>query len=310
MSNKLMIEKLADLGIAASVEKNKTHGVIMRLEGSLDSALSYMDSIKQLPFTSDMNQAVAFGEVTKTEKLDWVGGTEKELRDDLSGKIDLRPFQKERKRLEESGLLGKLTTTSADLTPKRKRRNSEHDGEWDMARKYEIQPFASTHRIMQAERTLDIVCNFGISGYADAESITRFGVFCWSIVDIIESAGIRCNLFITEDGTAIDVARGHNTNRIKIQLKKASEYVSPSLLAAAFTCNFKRRLLFSMIPLCADLGDYAVSLSLGRPISVEDAAKFENGVLTLSPNAAEGMTAELEKQLLEAIEWKGNEHDT
>lgn len=302
--NKKLQTALADLGLEASIENN-----VSVIRGTLNSVLQASEELERLPWDSKSNRERATHDL-KDRSSDGVrfrGGHYKQLQDDLNGLVDMGPFDRERRKLVESGLLGKLQTATEETTPRRKRRMSEHDGELDLARIYEIQPFYATHKVRSEERSIEIVANFSISAYANAEEIDAYGALVWALADIIENAGIRTRVVYRQRGRGIDKDTRTLGMLQEFVLKEPWEYLPPSLLAATFTTRFYRRMSFAFIPLLADMACKTVFDSLGNAIAETSPIVFTDGKLILGPDAKAGMTDQIREQVMAAIGLKQGE---
>jgi hypothetical protein len=216
----------------------------------------------------------------------------------------MKPFQKAFDVFLNSGLRRDLETVTQNCTPKRTRRLSEHDGEWQFDRRWEITPFQATHVKRMPTRTLTIMANFTVSAWGKSEEIDRYGAIVWAISQLIEKAGISTRIVwyqhartVTECGLA---------SRIEIECKRAGEYLAPSLLAACFTTMFYRRVGFALEVASGEAYGKTVRDSLGSPIRY-DPVKFEKGVLSLAPECVHGYDAELGRCIVAAI--KGGNSD-
>lgn len=301
MPNKTMIQKLEGAGYRIDVGEEK-----IRTTCTLNSMLATLEDFKGLPFAHTANRYSAHRSMISDDYWREKGGTAQALKDALAGKQDMGPFEAARLKLAGSGLLDRLQTHAADVSPRRKRRMSEHDGELDLARIYEIQPFYATHKTLQTDRTIELVCNFSISGFARPESIDEYGALVWSIADVIEAAGIKTRIILFEDGKEVDRRQRLVLEQAFI-LKEPWEYLPPSLLATAFSANFYRRAVFAMIAIGCDAYGYEVSEGLGKPIKRELPVQFSDGKLHLSPHALIGYSAEIESQVMSAINWNRSE---
>jgi hypothetical protein len=296
---------LAEIGLDHAMD-----GTWSLLTGSLASATQAAEAVTDLPYscptTNGVFAGVSMGITGGTEAYakqsdTWIGGTPKELRNALSGNLDMSVFQAKLDEFQRSKL-GQKLTSRADATEKRRKRFfSEHDGEWDHDRQWEIAPFQSTRREDSQTKVIDVKCHFAVSAWTSAAELQNYGAAVWAVTQLIEKAGIQ---------TSISYVLGCNNVaenlgvKITLGIKKPGEYLAPSFLAACFTPNFFRRVGFLLYILACDAAGKAARQSLGQPIGAPSSVTFKDGVLSLSPQAmgsGAGFSAKSEAALLKAI---------
>lgn len=289
MSRSEFSKRLNDLGFSLDAGENES-----RIKGRLGAALSFASEFKNLPWNHNDGKHYLYDDARKK----FSGGTYGDLLQEQSGRIDMRIFQQERRKLESSDLMKKIRASTEHLVPKRTRFMSEHDGEWDFGRRFEITPFSTSRRKLVPGRTIEVCCNFSINCAAGSREIDRYGAMAWAIADVIEKAGIMTR--ITWWMKAQNLASGLNA-KVVLELKKPGEYVTPSLLASAFKSNFYRRVGFGLYVACAELASKAAYSSLGYPSQEDYAIKFDQGVLRLSPRVSTAYDSEIEAEILKAV---------
>jgi hypothetical protein len=228
----------------------------------------------------------------------FAGGSMAKLRRSLSGDIEMAPFESARQKLANSDLMNKLRARLGQAAPKRRRINSEYDGEWDFDRRWESTPFAATTRPPAIVRVITIEAEFAMSGGADSEMIDRYGATVWALCSLIESYGIQAR--IVWRNSANNTSTDAIATDVRIEIKKPGEYLPPSFLAATFQSLFYRRMGFAMIVAACDLAGKTCGGGLGSPIH-RPAVEFLDGVLSLGPNVGRGYTDELEGAIMQAI---------
>jgi hypothetical protein len=303
--NAAFAAKLEAMGFRPSwepVEGSMAGRAVIR--GGMANVLRFVDATKKTLPEARNNPGIG-AHIHQAGDVSFKGGTPESLRRDLEGAISMDRFNAARAKLAKNGLLQKLQTRVAEVVPKRKRFNSEHDGEWSYDRRWEITPFQATCKAAAPAPVIEINCDFSISCHATASAIDAYGALVWAISDILENAGLRTRIIQHEAGTRVRASDGYGSkgleSLIELELKSPEQYVAPSLLAAAFQSNFFRRPIFSLITACAELGDAAVAYGLGSCVQRSPAVKFADGVLYLSPDVRDGHTPEIEKAILEAI---------
>jgi hypothetical protein len=193
----------------------------------------------------------------------WYGWTKRQMLAAGKGNFDMAPFLAQREKL--SKLRASLQEEVKPVGRMRKRCLSEHDGEWQMERQWEIAPFTATRRETGGYLpTLAIDIDFSFSVGVDSDKIAEFGAFCWAIVDVLESTGITTDLAVQNTGyleAYNDMGDLAGTNKgllTNVAVKTAGEYVDTMTLARCFTPGFLRRGIF--------LAKYAAGDALGASL--------------------------------------------
>jgi hypothetical protein len=311
--NTELVKQLNDMGFSINTSAKAipggSAGKTIEVSGRLASVLSLCEAAREgrLALKESYNKGEARSQLgaNRPEEWDsWKEGSLESLEKNLAGEIDLSGHMIERAKLEKTALIQKLQTLSQDLNPRRKRRFSEHDGEWSYDRRYEIEPFQATYRAASPTRILEIEAHFSIAAFTGAREINRYGAIIWAINDLIEKAGVQTRI----------VGRWHTSNitddcsrdsNIEIEVKKPGQYVAPTLIATCFSSNFFRRAIFALDVASCDADGKRASCYLGQPIQQPKAIHFSKGVLTLSPKVMGGITPEMEAEILKAVSYKG-----
>lgn len=185
------------------------------------------------------------------------------------GDYDLSKFIKGRKNAREQA--DKLRLKDVTSWQRRNRFQSEHDGDFDFDKRFEIKPFNSTvNKNNGIRRMVKVNVDFSFNCGISAEEIERYGIRVWSIIDIIESQGICCevNYMWHSTGTYFpkESANDQYKHRQKtiINIKRSDEYVDIKKIARAFTPWFFRRLLFAMDSFIGDSINEKVCTGLGK----------------------------------------------
>lgn len=235
---------------------------------------------------------VHYEKTLRAENTDFTGGSY----DSLFITPDMAAFIAAKEKLKNSNLSKRLSSKFTNIN-KRRRTLNEHDGEWDIARQWEIQPFFNAKRQETPNRIIDIECHLNVSWMVEAKHIAEYGCMVWAINDIIESCGISTNIVLVTESIGTDTGRRINV-RTKVVLKKAGEYINPTNIARCLTPNYLRRILFSWYIVGCDFGDATASEGLGRPCSIDDIVKFDKGKLLIS---SETIRNPSDKQVQEEI---------
>lgn len=200
-------------------------------------------------------------------------GVPEKYADMENGKIDLKPFLKEKEKLGK--LTQALQTKIAPVGKRRVRVFSEHDGDFSLDRRYEIAPFGNCKRENGGfTPTLDLVIDFSFNAGVTASKISQYGAFCWAIVDVVEAAGIPTSITLQTTGkiyTSRDWvgAEGekHYEPRYAIltKVKKPGEYLDQGNIARCFTGDFFRRAIVgNLMRVVSDLGGTDTQMGIGR----------------------------------------------
>lgn len=182
----------------------------------------------------------------------------KELRGET--RVIQRRFENAVEELEKTGLKQALEEGAA-FKKKRKRTMSEHDGDYDMERKWDTHPFATTVLSKKEFPIVELIFPIVNSGGTGHSSISRFGARCLALADLLEKAGYRValtaeNWCTTMRPTQSDLDRlakplgidnptcmGQGTRYI---IRSANDYGDISSMALFGSGEFYRRCAFSL----------------------------------------------------------------
>lgn len=181
--------------------------------------------------------------------------------DDITNLKNMDKFKKQLEDFRKHKLEEKIQKR-VDFSVKRVRRTSEHDGDYDLQKRWEIKPFSSAHRSKVPISVVDFKVDFSISAAMSPEDINSYGAMVWSIIQLVETLGIQVNVTIVTEGVGI---ADNLDNQQEYIIKKSGEYMSPVSLASTFQSTFYRRAIFSGIALCAENQGKHAWDSLGRP---------------------------------------------
>lgn len=261
-----------------------------------DVVVTYDEKLKSL--TTELSGQASFklyreGEKTlthsqmldcyKDDESSWRGGTKKEILNSENGEFDIKPFLDQKEKLQKS-VGSQLEFLEAELLRKRTRFLSEHDGELDFDRLYERAPFYSTKFTNNGvARIMDINVDFTFSAGVDQKAITEYGTMAWAITDILEKAGIRCNIFVN----TVCTGQSHgelpiNDYITKIKIKSTEEYIDTLDIARHFTSNYYRRVIFSNWGMANEAMGREVSYGFGSVKHWDRKSTAEKGVLNLA----------------------------
>ena len=215
---------------------------------------------------------------------EFAGGTVKNFIEQGKGFVDMQDFLKEKEKFKDLYL--KLNSEIAKISPMRKRRYSEHDGEWSLERQWEQAPFSNTYRTNEGIKpTLKINVDFNFRGDVKSDKITKYGCFVWVIIDAIESSGITCEVIQLKANDVSNYLSGDLKNKVKIarvftKIKDAGEYVDAASIARCFTSQFYRRGLFTAMQVRFEEFNTHCHEGLGAPLN--HTAKNKKGELNIN----------------------------
>lgn len=296
--------KLAEMGIETSIDKRGVFTVDTRL----NSALKLLNGHDQVGFTGDNQRRVTgwldLGQEEKPSDRDWEswqGGSARALRESLEGRVNMKRFESAYAEFQKGGLKKDLALELKAAMPKRKRTFSEHDGEWDYDRRFEIEPFQRVKNHRVPTRILEIDAGFGISGSAGADEVNRYGCMVWGISQLIEACGIQTRIIWSCYSKGFAEKNGNTKNaQVRVTVKEPGQYLAPSLLAACFQAVFFRRMGFALLACAAEAQGAQVTWGLGSPDD-RPAAEFRDGRLYISPDSARGGTHAINEAVKESI---------
>lgn len=228
------------------------------------------------------------------------GGTFRELTNALSGKADMKNFLAARAELEKTGIERRIKTRLAELFPRRKRRMSEHDGEWSYDRRWEVTPFQAIAQVASPTRTLQINCRFAARASVSAAHIAKYGAMAWAIIDLIEGSGVSVEVNWLLHSNGVGRSYALETDHV-VNLKRAGEYLAPSLLAGLFTPNFYRRAAFGLEAIAPELEKIPNRSGLCFPQKYEHPIRFADGALFTSDDLFYASADQIEREILAAI---------
>lgn len=231
--------------------------MVIEAEFNWKEALDHFES-KDKGIKYEGNKAL-YTEQASDESSSWRGGTVKELREVPR----FNNFVKTRVDISKRPMFKKIEHKMG-LSPKRKRFMSEHDGEMNFDKLYDIKLFESTMRSQTHSKKLNVVVDFSILAHTDAKDIDRYGATVWAIIQLLEAKGYGVNLLLEQTGRNVYCGNGASYRLKMLQkVKKENEYLSPKVLAMCFQSNWYRRVTFGMMVKCGDEFSFPVNSSLG-----------------------------------------------
>lgn len=236
--------------------------------------------------SSNFNVGGAF---SSSSKNSFYGGGPVDFSNAQEGSLDISPFLSAKKKV--SGITKELSGAFEEIAPQRKRRRDEFDGELDLDKRFEAMPYMRAVRDNTGiVKTIVVNVEFSFNCGVGADEISRYGAFCWSIIDALESSGVLCEVNLVGSIRELSLKAKHTDMDFCVNVKKSSEYIESIELARRFRTDFFRRGLFSIYMLyCAatkgttagNLGYSKNSYKNGQLIGnelrlkINDATKFD-----------------------------------
>jgi len=182
--------------------------------------------------------------------------------EDVTNLKNLDPFKKQLNEFRKNKLEEKITT-KIGYNQIRKRKLSEHDGDFDLDKQWEIKPFIHTKKDMLPMSVIDMNIDMSINSSMSSESINKYGVLIWSLIQLVESLGIQVKVNLINETTKLSYD-DYGGNFI-FNIKKSGEYISPIALATCFQSVFYRRAIFSGFIMACDKFKQTATDGLGYP---------------------------------------------
>lgn len=171
-------------------------------------------------------------------------------------------FEAAREELAQSGIKEQLAE-GMEFKKKRKRMFSEHDGDWDMDKKWDATPFTSTKFFKKEFPIIELIFPMVNSGGVSPASISRFGARCFALAEILEQSGYRvaitgehwCETTMAQPSELNELLKelgeknlvrkvGGNVERVIV--RSASDYGDIQSTAIFGSAEFYRRCFFSI----------------------------------------------------------------
>lgn len=244
------------------------------IESTYTQALDYFHSMKGKTLERSANQH-QFGKLFDDGNLGFKGGTFC----DLKRPADLTGFEEAKKKVQKSKMLNKIKAVLRDQTVRR-RRSDAHDGEYDLDKKWEVNPFSKASRGKSPHRFLKINAHVSFSGFVSAAQIDKYGAMVAAICNVLESSGIGVEIDFISSGRS-NIVGWNNYFEDRIKLKSLHEYLPPNVLIKAFSSNFYRRVCFSRDVMLAELHDQDVAAGLGTPCKYKAKVTWKKGEVSI-----------------------------
>lgn len=243
---------LKEHGVRLSACGRGDNSVLKAETPSLQSAFSVFHSVPMMNHAYVDASNIAFmKKFHEVENPEFTGGTKEEVYKAIGGDFNQEPFLKARQDIGDQ--MQEMAISKLFAARKRRRHFSEHDGELDFDRQWELRPFHSTkHDNSGFLKSIDVDVQMGFNCGVEAKAIAKYGAICWSVIDLLERSGISCNVKVVVDsaGSSYHWIDGNEkkpvfkTNTQEILVKRSDQYVDTMDIARCFTPWFFRSVMF------------------------------------------------------------------
>lgn len=145
----------------------------------------------------------------------------------------------------------------------RRRSRSEHDGEWDYDKRFDVQPFQRREKKKEVVRNVKLVMEGSFSCGVSAETLNRYGSFVSAVISLLEKNGVLVEVYTCY--TTDHVSQSGKNAKSLFKIKKADEYLPVSQILKAMSAVWYRRVVFGLIVSHAELHKEHHDYGLGRP---------------------------------------------
>ena len=192
--------------------------------------------------------------------------------------------------------------TKLTAMPTRSRRKSEHEGEWDYSRQWDTHPFMRRVSASQPRKMVTLNIHMGFNAFQDASDADKYGEFVCGLVNILGTRGIAIEINMLNHGQGINEKRDLNIFA-SIKVKKAETFMPLPDLLNAFSSNFYRRSIFTLIILSAFAYGSSPSIGLGSPWPHDTNFKIDkqNGKIDIYSYVKGGMSDDILREALAAF---------
>lgn len=234
-------------------------------------------AVEGLELSSSRNKEV-YSNSWSEDNASWKGGSFLELKE----KPDTKQFKEFQSKLKQSTMYKKLHTVFHHANI-RKRQMSEHDGEYDHDRRYDVKPFQRACKGVSPVRKLTLNAHLSFSSGIGSDTINKYGAMVAAICNLLESYGIlvEINMISTGRGSVQGQNSDEQLFEDTILIKEPNQYLPITSLLGVFSSNFLRRVEFTRIALDAELSKVGADCGLGRPGKFTKEIDFEKGVLNI-----------------------------
>jgi hypothetical protein len=183
---------------------------------------------------------------------------------------------------------------------KRKRNLSEHDGDFDFDRVWDVKLFNST-RTEPFDNRVIVDISMNISSWFSPNDIREYGILCFHVVNFIEENGFVCDINLVSECDGM--YHQHPKNYTKINIKESDQYQDNIGICKYFTDWFFRRCMFNMWCHYGMEKNLSMDSGLGRPAHSD--TKGDKGYLYIAPMTVSQISGQMNfdaiKQAVEKV---------
>lgn len=264
------------------------------LSGHVKNVFEFFKTNTDLKMTRPANVKETSRVLTAKEQDDFAGGK----LTDLYKTIDLSLVEKNKDKLfKDFG--GKFIQFAT-----KKRVRSEHDGEWDFDRRFDITPFSKRENSSIKRKSITLNVELSFSCRIDVQTINEYGAFVVNFINFLEKSGVTVAVNFTRTGVGAANGFSSYVDRTELVVKTADEYVSKEDLMRCFNSIYFRRIGFAEIILAAESVNADACAWLGSPFAFGKNFEYnpETGVLNLyscaSYESQKDVVSLMEKELV------------
>lgn len=258
-------------------------------------ALKAFDLVKQ---DAEKNGVAQY--VFTNKDADFCGGTLEQLGQDLSQGKDLTKHLEMLSEFKRSNLGQKIEAIRESFAVRRRLRTSDIDGDWDYSRRFSDKPFVVSKKERVSRKAIDLIIRLNARGDVSSESLDRFGVLCWTVINCLESSGRRVRLRLISQASHSFKTKGIHSC-VLLNVKEANEYLEPSRLAAVISANFFRRVIFGLRAFSGENLKIGAHKGMGSSYERPALEYHDDGALIISPDVIKGHDKALENELVKLL---------
>lgn len=223
----------------------------------------YKTSPKPEAENKSSNASFYTEQVYKSDDRGWKGGNFKDM---LLPVGNLEEFHRLENEISSNKVWKNLATQLGSASVRRRVRD-RFDGEWDLDKKWDMEPFTKRSTAMQARKIVRINCESSFSAYVPAKDIDRYGAFVTAVVSLLEKSGTTVELWANYTAEGHAGSNDDSGFKFMIKIKDASEYMPVQSILRTLSSVWYRRAIFGLIVQAGEALGKSTSMGLGRPKS-------------------------------------------
>lgn len=235
------------------------HGLTSFYDGDFFQWFKFCESGQKAFDGKNYNQF--YGKLKTDSDNTWRGGAYSDL---IAPITDFSKFSEFTKKLSANKIWQKVAT-KFDQQMVRRRVRSEHDGEFDLDKKWDAQPFQNRAKKATSARIVKMNISGDFSSGVGPDVINDYGSFVVAIITMLERNGVQAEVTACYDGENFLSNGAKSFFRMRLKVKRADEYLPLNQLLKVFSTVWYRRAVFSLIVASAENLGKNVCDSLGNP---------------------------------------------